>query len=197
MVEPITCVPSAALNMPAAAPAAEPLDEPPGVRARSCGFLVPRGSLAANSVVTVLPMMTAPASRNAATLAASRSERKPANSGEPFSVGMSAGLDDVLDAHRHAVDRRPRLAGAPTRARLIGGDARAFEVEMNEGADLRLERGKGGETTLQEIARRIAALCEARGRREVGLRIELEPVFRHFRTTFRPGMRLVGSDKSS
>ena len=89
MVEPITCVPSAALIMPAATPAAEPLLDPPGVRRRSCGLRVPRGSVAANSVVTVLPTITAPASRNATTLAASRSERQPTNSGEPFSVGMS------------------------------------------------------------------------------------------------------------
>ena len=75
MVEPITCVPSAVLIMPAATPAAEPLDEPPGVRRRSCGLRVPRGSVAANSVVTVLPTITAPASRSATTLAPSRSER--------------------------------------------------------------------------------------------------------------------------
>src|SRR5216683_544829 len=90
MVEPITCVPSAVLTMPAATPAAEPLLDPPGVRRRSCGLRVPRGSVEANSVVTVFPTITAPASRSAATLAPSRSERKPANSGEPFSVGMSA-----------------------------------------------------------------------------------------------------------
>ena len=90
MVEPITWVPSAVLTMPAATAAAEPLLEPPGVRRRSCGLRVPRGSVAANSVVTVLPTITAPASRSAATLAPSRSERQPTNSGEPFSVGMSA-----------------------------------------------------------------------------------------------------------
>ena len=71
----MTCVPSAAGSMPAATAAAEPLDEPPGVRSRSQGLRVPRGSLAANSVVTVLPTMTAPASRSAATVAASRPVR--------------------------------------------------------------------------------------------------------------------------
>ena len=78
MVEPITWVPSAALTMPAATAAAEPLLEPPGVRARSHGLRVPRGSRAANSVVTVLARMTAPASRRATTLAASRFPRQPA-----------------------------------------------------------------------------------------------------------------------
>src|ERR1700721_181499 len=75
--------------MPAATDAAEPLDEPPGVGAVFHGLRVPRGSDAANSVVTVLPMMTAPASRSARTHAASFSERQPANSGEPISVGIS------------------------------------------------------------------------------------------------------------
>src|ERR1700758_620429 len=87
--EPITCVPSAALTMPAATAAAEPLDEPPGVCAVFHGLRVPRGSEAANSVVTVLPTITAPASRSARTLAASFSERQPRNSGEPIWVGIS------------------------------------------------------------------------------------------------------------
>src|SRR5262245_48012510 len=76
--------------MPQATPAAEPLDEPPGVCSRFQGLRVPRGSEAANSVVTVLPTMTAPAERNAETQAASLYERQPANSGEPIWVGMSA-----------------------------------------------------------------------------------------------------------
>ena len=86
----MTCVPSAAESMPAATAAAEPLLDPPGVRWGSQGLRVPRGSVAANSVVTVLPRMTAPASRSAATAAASRPPRQPANRGEPCSVGMSA-----------------------------------------------------------------------------------------------------------
>src|ERR1700677_168272 len=89
MVEPITWVPSAALTMPAATAAAEPLDDPPGVCATFQGLRVPRGSDAANSVVTVLPSMTAPASRKARTLAASFPDRQPANSGDPISVGRS------------------------------------------------------------------------------------------------------------
>ncbi len=53
-------------------------------------FRVPRGSVEAKSVVTTLPRITAPASRSAATLAASRPVRQPTNSGEPCSVGISA-----------------------------------------------------------------------------------------------------------
>src|SRR5215468_8805397 len=87
--DPRTWVPSPALIAPTATAAAEPLLEPPGVRVVSHGLRVPRGSVEANSVVTVLPTITAPASRNAATLALSRSLRNPSNSGEPFCVGMS------------------------------------------------------------------------------------------------------------
>src|SRR5271167_4398455 len=118
MVEPITWVPSAALTMPAATAAAEPDDEPPGVCAVFHGLHVPRGSDAANSVVTVLPTITAPASRSARTLAASFCERQPANSGEPISVGISSvsimslmptGMpsigDNGLPARHRAVDR--------------------------------------------------------------------------------------------
>src|SRR2546430_1163467 len=61
MVEPMTWVPSAVLTMPATTAAAEPLLDPPGVRRKSCGLRVPRGSVEANSVVTVFPTMTAPA----------------------------------------------------------------------------------------------------------------------------------------
>src|SRR5262245_37543165 len=89
MVEPITCVPRPALIMPQATAAAEPLDDPPGVWSRFQGLRVPRGSVAANSVVTVLPTMTAPADLSADTQAASLYERQPVNSGEPISVGIS------------------------------------------------------------------------------------------------------------
>ena len=58
--------------MPEPTAAAEPLLDPPGVRVRSQGLCVLPGTVAANSVVTVLPTMTAPASRKATTLAASR-----------------------------------------------------------------------------------------------------------------------------
>ena len=60
MVEPITCVPSAALSMPEATAAAEPLLEPPGVRERSCGFLVPRGSVAIAMDMTCIYSLESP-----------------------------------------------------------------------------------------------------------------------------------------
>src|SRR3546814_8960371 len=52
--EPPVWVPKATGTIPSATPAAEPLDEPPGVRAASCGLAVTPGSIPANSQVTVL-----------------------------------------------------------------------------------------------------------------------------------------------
>src|SRR6185312_79143 len=54
-----------------AAAVAEPLDEPPGVCSGLCGLRVFPGLKYAHSVVTVLPMITAPAARSRATTAAS------------------------------------------------------------------------------------------------------------------------------
>src|SRR5262245_6737411 len=112
---------------PAATAAAEPLLDPPGVRAGSQGLRVPRGSVAANSVVTVLPRMTAPASRRAATAAASRPEDQPSNNGEPISVGISAvsimsftptGIPSIADnglVSRQRLDDASADARAPSR----------------------------------------------------------------------------------
>ena len=76
--------------MPAPTAAAEPLLDPPGVRLASWGLRVlPCGYDIANSVVTVLPRMTTPAARSAATDAESFPECQPSNNGEPNCVGMS------------------------------------------------------------------------------------------------------------
>ena len=74
-MEPTTCVPRPPHSMPQPTAAADPLLLPPGVRVRSQGLRVPRGCEEANSVVTVLPRMTAPDSRSPCTLAASNSGR--------------------------------------------------------------------------------------------------------------------------
>ena len=73
MTEPPVCVPSASGTIPQATAAAEPDDEPPGVCAVLCGLRVLFGTCVASSVVTVLPMMMAPAPRSWATQPASRS----------------------------------------------------------------------------------------------------------------------------
>src|SRR2546423_11582183 len=90
IVEPPVWLPGASGTIAAATAAAEPLDEPPGEYAGSCGLRVLPEAPHANSVVTVLPMITAPAPRSRAITAASRDGVRPACSGEPFSVGMSA-----------------------------------------------------------------------------------------------------------
>ncbi len=71
MIEPPVCVPKATGTIRSATAAAEPLDDPPGVCAGLRGFVVGPGWRSANSVVTVLPSITAPASRANATHAAS------------------------------------------------------------------------------------------------------------------------------
>jgi hypothetical protein len=81
-IEPNTCVPMPTLIAPTATAAAEPLLEPPGVRAGSHGLRVARGCIHANSVVTVLPTITAPASRSASDargVAVSESRRTAVN----------------------------------------------------------------------------------------------------------------------
>ncbi|MNL77132.1 hypothetical protein D3C87_2032440 [compost metagenome] len=62
-MEPAVCVPSATGAMCAATAAAEPLDEVPGMWPRWCGLQVGPGACTANSAVTVLPSMMAPAMR--------------------------------------------------------------------------------------------------------------------------------------
>src|SRR5258707_13500991 len=87
-IEPRTWVPSPTLMAPTATAAAEPLLEPPGVRAVTHGLRVSRGSVAANSVLTVLPPMTAPSSRNPAPLSPTRYMINPANRAAPSLVGQ-------------------------------------------------------------------------------------------------------------
>ena len=75
MIDPPVCVPNATGTMKSATAAADPLEDPPGVCARLRGFAVGPGWRNANSVVIVLPSMTAPASRASATHAASQGGR--------------------------------------------------------------------------------------------------------------------------
>jgi len=77
MTEPLVWVPRATGTKPAATAAADPLDEPPGVRARSRGFRVGPGTKSAYCDVTVLPVTTAPAARSRFTIVASRSGCRP------------------------------------------------------------------------------------------------------------------------
>src|SRR5690242_4903953 len=89
MIDPPTCVPIAAGTIRAPTAAADPDDEPPGVCAGSNGLLVGPGCAPPSSDVTVLPGMTAPASRSAHTTALSRFGKFPAKDAQPSCVGMS------------------------------------------------------------------------------------------------------------
>ena len=64
MTDPFVCVPMAGTS-PEATAAAEPAGDPPGVCSEDSGFLVRAGFKNANSVVSVLPNMTAPAASSA------------------------------------------------------------------------------------------------------------------------------------
>src|SRR5688572_10975171 len=74
--------------MRAATAAADPDEEPPGVWAGFHGLRVGPASRKANSVVWVLPRITAPAARSRATEVASVDGRECANGREPAVVGM-------------------------------------------------------------------------------------------------------------
>src|SRR5215813_15161533 len=91
MIEPPTWVPIAAGTMLAPTAAAEPDDEPPGVRALSNGLVVGPGCEPPSSAVTVLARITAPAWRSAHTAALSRLGKFPFIASQPISVGISLG----------------------------------------------------------------------------------------------------------
>ena len=78
MIEPPTCVPNAVGTIREATAAAEPEEEPPGVRDGSNGLVVAPGCDPPSSAVTVLPRTTAPAARSAHTAALSFVGKLPA-----------------------------------------------------------------------------------------------------------------------
>src|SRR5262245_56640608 len=90
MVEPPVWVVSATGTWKSATAAAEPEDDPPGVRARSCGLQVGPGSVKAYSVVTVFPTTIAPAASSRCTTSAVVVATRPDSSGELHPVGHSA-----------------------------------------------------------------------------------------------------------
>ena len=118
---------------------------------------MPAGLVAANSVVTVLPTITAPAARSATTLAASRSERQPSKSGEPISVGKSAvSMMSLMPTGMPSIGD----SGLPARQRALDASAwrlSACRVEMDEGADVCLARRNRRKAALEELARRVGA----------------------------------------
>src|SRR6266446_2862413 len=154
MIEPPTCVPIATGIMLAPTAAAEPEDEPPGVRSASNGLVVGPGCEPPSSAVTVLARMSAPAWRNAQTPALSRLGKLPFIAAQPISVGMSlvssrslmaTGMPSIGDRGLPAF-QRAALASAAARARLVEGD---------EGLHHRLALRDGFKATLQ-VARGLS-----------------------------------------
>ena len=89
IVDPPVCEPTAQGNRPAATAAAEPADEPPGVRSHAAGLRVGAGFKNANSVVAVLPITTPPARLITPTSAASTRAGTSECNAEPYAVGSS------------------------------------------------------------------------------------------------------------
>ena len=102
-IEPAPSVPIAAPARPAATAAAEPPDEPPGVRCRSHGLRVtPNVGDSVNGVIAisgtlVLPMITAPAARSRRTSSASAAT-VPSLASPPYIVASPATSQSSLIA---------------------------------------------------------------------------------------------------
>ena len=134
------------------------------------GLRVLPGVKVASSVVTVLPMMTAPARRSAVTQAASAVGWRPLWARQPFSVGMSAVSMMSLMPIGHPVQRpdalallAQRLGGARLRQRPLG-------VEELPGLHLGLEGGDAVEAGADQLLELVSprAIRGPPGRGEVG-----------------------------
>ena len=164
MVEPRAWVPSATGSIRDATAAAVPLDDPPGVRRVSNGLRVRAGSPPPKHTVTVLPTRTAPPSRKRAD-AGRVGHRLMAFEQLAAELGRHVvGLDQVLDADRHAVDHAQRLAGLVSRAGFVGGLARPIQIEKGERHHRGIERLDAFDAALEIGARRVRAVAEFRHR---------------------------------
>ena len=167
ITEPLVCVPIASGTIPAATAAAEPDEEPPGVRAGSCGLRVLPGVMEASSVVTVLPMITAPAC--AQPPHDRRIVPRPAAGVDRRAVlgRHVGGVDDVLHPDREAVQQPERPAGgavAVERLRLLQ-DMVGIEIRPRANAGLAL--GDNLQARLGELHGLQRAACDllTRGKR--------------------------------
>ena len=106
--------------------------------------------------------MTAPASRNAWTLAASRSERQPLYSSEPICVGMSAvSMMSLMPTGMPSIGE----SGLPSRQRCVdcaAASRAAATFSVTKAPTSRLKPLDGREAALQIGARRVAAGAERR-----------------------------------
>ena len=154
------------LIAPTATAAAEPLLEPPGVRLRSHGLRVAArlhpGELGGHRLAEDdRAGLAQRRDARAVALAAKAVEQRRAVPGRHV-----AGFDDVLDADRHAVDRRKRLARPPAPGRAIGRRPGGGEIERDEGPDLRLPGVEPRDAAFQKFARRILFPDKLRRRRK-------------------------------
>ena len=136
MMDPPTCVPIAAGIIFAATAAAEPEDEPPGVRRASNGLVVGPGCAMPNSAVTVLPMMMAPASRKARTMMLSRFGKLPVKAPQRArNVAAQAGVaGSVLESYRDMLAfRRVEWALRHGRSRFLDLPEPVLAFQRGEG----------------------------------------------------------------
>ena len=150
ITEPAVWVPTASGTCPAATAAAEPDDEPPGVRPGAAGLRVGAGCMKASSVVAVLPRISAPAAFSRATTKASSRGTRPASSAVPFSVGIRA-------VSMMSLTPTGTPCSAPTGRPVARCASSAFawartklRVEPGPGADLGLGRLDAGDQRLGE-----------------------------------------------
>jgi hypothetical protein len=167
-MEPTTCVPRTPHSMPQPTAAADPLLLPPGVRLTSQGLRVPRGWEEANSVVTVLPTMTAPDSRSPLHAGGVEPREVAVEQRRTHTRDHVRGIDHVFHADRHAVDCRKRRVGPPTCRRGFRCGAGPLRVDCGEGGDRRLPPFNPCQAFLQHLFRRIGAAGERGGAADIG-----------------------------
>ena len=154
ITEPRTWLPVASGNMRAATAAADPDDEPPGVRVRSHGFQVGPGSAIVSSVVTVFPTMTAPPRRSASTCAASTAAAGASSKyaqfarvGKPRTSKQSLIATGMPSTSERCVPDCQRCVDSSAARRA------AADVENDERFDRRLEPFDRFQTALEKRAR--------------------------------------------
>ena len=164
VMDPPVCVPRAARHIPQATAAAEPLDEPPGVRSRFHGLRVTGGSIQAKGVETVLPRMIAPALRKRATMEASIGSVLPSQPAIPHEVGRPLDIDDVLDPDRNPVQRPAVASGLQLGVALYCLGQGTVSVHDHPGPDLVLSLLDPIKARLEDVDAGGLALAEPPGR---------------------------------
>ena len=167
-MEPTTCVPRPPHSMPQPTAAADPLLLPPGVRVRSQGLRVPRGcdggefrrdGLAQDDRAGFAQSLHAGGVEPRAVAV----EQRRTHAGDHV-----RGIDHVLHADWHAVDRRKWRVGPPAFRRGFGcGTGRRASITVK--APTAASRWSiFGQAFLQHLHRRVGATGEERGAADIG-----------------------------